>query len=216
MKVADLISRIRQLLQDESGYRWDDPTLLNCYNEALLWVVQQRPDANSQVVDKTCEKKSQQTKPDGAYRLLSVLSNVDTGRTIEPISRDDMNALNPNWSNEVWTGYVELYLTDERTPDVFWIYPPPNVDHVIDCQISREPTWVTDPDTTDVEIPMIHYNPLKNSAMAFAYLTDGDTEGNLMQAQNYLKMAANDLQIKWSIDLLYSRPIQGDTGEGNG
>ncbi|WP_211828672.1 DUF6682 family protein [Kistimonas asteriae] len=217
MKVAELVSRVRRLLQDAAAYRWDDTTLLDCYNEALLWVVQQRPDANSAVVSFDCEQQSQQDKPAGAYRILGPVANDDTGRVIQTISMDDLTAIDSNWSQTPFGGfgnYVEYMVYDERTPDVFWLYPYPNVSHTVTLQVSREPSTVTDAAANDIEIPLIHLNALKHSMMAFAYLTDGETEGNLMQAQNYLKLAANDLGLKWNIDLMFSRPITGDSNKG--
>ncbi len=211
MKVAELITRVRQLLQDASAYRWDDPTLLDCYNEALLWVVQQRPDANSAVIAFNCEQKSQQAKPADAYRILGPIANDDTGRVIQSKTMDELSAFDSNWSQTPFGGfgnYVEYMVYDERTPDVFWLYPYPNVAHTVSLQVSREPVIVTDASSTDIEIPLIHLNALKHSMMAYAYLTDGETEGNLMQAQNYLKLAANDLGLKWKIDLMFSRPIK--------
>ncbi len=212
MKVAELITRVRQLLQDENGYRWDDGTLLDCYNEALMWVVQQRPDSNSAVIPFTCQQQSQQDKPADAYRILGPVDNDGTGRVIQRKGIDDLTAFDSNWSQQPFSGfgnYVEYMVYDERTPDVFWLYPYPNIPHVIHLQISREPLPVTDAATTDIEIPLIHLNALKHCMMAYAYLTDGETEGNLMQAQNYLKLAANDLGLTWKIDLMFASPIEG-------
>ena len=68
-----------------------------------------------------------------------------------------------------------------------------------------------DNDTTDIELDIVWLNPLINYMMFRAYMTDGETEGNLMQAQGYLKMFANDLQLKWNVDLIFTQSMQGDS-----
>lgn len=50
MKVTDIIQWVCNLLQDNTPVpRWTNSDLLDAYNEALLAVVQNRPDVNSQL-----------------------------------------------------------------------------------------------------------------------------------------------------------------------
>lgn len=64
--------------------------------------------------------------------------------------------------------------------------------------------------TQTMELDAVWLNPLINYMMFRAYMMDGETEQNQVQAQSYLKIFANDLQLKWNIDLIFRQQLQGD------
>ena len=61
-----------------------------------------------------------------------------------------------------------------------------------------------------MELDTVWFNPLLNYMMYRAYMIDGETEMNLVQAQSYLKMFANDLSLKWEVDLVFRLPQQSE------
>ncbi len=216
MNVIAIIKRVRKLLQDNGANikRWSDTDLLDCFNEAQIAVVQNRPDTYSQVVTFQCQDKARQTVPAEAYRLMDVIDNLATGRAVTKTDRSTLDGLVPNWSTTNGAE-IEQFIYDEKSPGVFYVYPVPPVNHTINVLISRTPVPVAindfDNDTTDIELDIVWLNPLINYMMFRAYMTDGETEGNLMQAQGYLKMFANDLQLKWNVDLIFTQSMQGDS-----
>lgn len=214
MKVINIIGRVRSLLQDtDSTRRWTDDDLLNCFNEAQVAVVQNRPDTYSHVMTFQCENRARQAVPPEAYRLMDIIDNLDNGRAVTKTTRDTLDSMVSNWSTSSGS-QVEQFIYDEKSPGVFYVYPVPPADHPINILISRTPTHVaiTDfsSDTTAMELDAVWLNPVLNYMMFRAYMMDGETERNLMQAQSYLKMFANDLQLKWNVDLIFRQQLQGD------
>lgn len=64
MEVKAIIQRVRDLPQDNTAVpRWTNANLLDAYNEALLAVVQNRPDVNSQLQAFACQAQAVQSLP---------------------------------------------------------------------------------------------------------------------------------------------------------
>lgn len=219
MLVSTLINRVRYVLQDVNQFqRWSDQVLLDCFNEAQFAMVQNRPDTMSEIVPYFCLPRGKQDLTgaiDNVYRLLDVFDNEVSGRTITKTQRDTLDNHDPNWSvgNGTPAVNVEQYVYDEKSPSVFYVYPVPAVGHQINLLVSKRPVTVLleDIGNTDIEVDEIYVNSLMNFMLFRAYMTDAETEGNMTQAQMYLKMFANDLQLTWNIALMFSQPIQGDT-----
>ncbi len=216
MDVIRILSRVRQLLQDDDT-RWTNNDLLNCFNEAQIAVVQNRPDTYSQVTTFECQNTARQTVPAAAYRLMDIIDNLSTGRAVTKTTRATLDSMVANWSTTAGSE-VEQFIYDEKSPGVFYVYPVPAANHQIHILISRTPTPVAitdfDNDATQMELDTVWLNPVINYMMFRAYMMDGETEGNLMQAQSYLKMFANDLQLKWNVDLIFRQQLQGDVVNG--
>lgn len=212
MKVTTVLQRVRRLLQDDNAtQRWSDNDLLDCFNEAQLAVVQNRPDAYSKVVSFTCGNQSRQSLPAEVYRLMDVVDNESTGRSVTKTTRTTMDSLIVDWPVQAGT-QVEQFIYDEKSPDVFYVYPVPPAEHKISIVVSQAPAVVaiTDfaTDTQTMELDAIWLNPLLNYLMFRAYLLDGETEQNMMQAKSYLQMFVNDLQLKWNVDQVFRQKRQ--------
>ncbi len=213
MKVISIIQRVRNLLQDNGSVpRWSNNDLLDAYNEALLAVVQNRPDVNSKLVTFNCQAQALQSLPPGTYRLLDIVDNPSTGRTVMATTRNSLDSLLPTWTND--TGdEVEQYVYDQKSPNVFYVYPVPAADHPINLLVSQAPAriFITDfaTDTQTLSINELWLNPVINFMLFRAYAMDMETEANMQQAQSYLAIFANDLGLKWSVDQMFRQTLQG-------
>jgi len=216
MLVTSIIARVRDLLQDNTTVpRWSNANLLDAYNEALLAVVQNRPDVNSQVITFACQAKAMQTLPAGTYRLLDVISNPSTGRGVQETTRRTMDSLLPLWTTMMGTE-VEQYIYDQKSPAIFYVYPTPEADHRLNLLVSQAPVRVVISDfvndTTVFALDELWLNPVINYMLFRAYSMDMETEANMQQAQNYLAMFANDLGLKWNTDQMFRQELQGKVG----
>ncbi|WP_422135928.1 DUF6682 family protein [Endozoicomonas sp. ALD040] len=148
---------------------------------------------------------------------MNIIDNENAGRSVTKTTRESLDSLIANWSVTTGTN-VERFIYDEKSPGVFYVYPVPAANHIINIMINRTPVPVTITDVgndpTDMELDTVWLNPVINYLMFRAYITDGETEENLMQAQSYLKMFANDLQLKWNVDLIFRQQLQGDVVQG--
>ena len=212
MKVVDIIQRVRDLLQDGAAIRWTNTNLLDAYNEALLAVVQNRPDVNSQLLSFTCQPQAVQSLPPGTYRLLDIVDNLSTGRTVIATTRSSLDSLLPNWTTATGTD-VEQYVYDQKSPSVFYVYPVPPADHPLNLLVSQAPARIAitdfDTDTQLFSLDELWINPVINYMLFRAFSMDMETEANMQQAQSYLAMFANDLGLKWNVDQLFRQMLQG-------
>ncbi|MBO9495386.1 hypothetical protein J7438_15005 [Thalassotalea sp. G20_0] len=213
MKVTAIIQRVRNLLQDNTPVpRWTNSDLLDCYNEALLAVVQNRPDANSQLLAFTCQAQAVQSLPPGTYRLLDIVDNPSTGRTVIATTRSSLDSLLPNWTTATGES-VEQYVYDQKSPSVFYVYPVPPSDHQLNLLVSQAPARIMmtgfDTDTQLFSLDELWLNPVINYMLFRAFSMDMETEANMQQAQSYLAMFANDLGLKWNVDQMFRQMLQG-------
>ena len=76
-KVIDAIAQVRATLVDNTSTRWPNPELLNAYNNAVLAVVNLRPDASTKNVSFTLVAgESKQTLPSDGLRWMDVVYDV--------------------------------------------------------------------------------------------------------------------------------------------
>ncbi|WP_257293456.1 DUF6682 family protein [Endozoicomonas sp. YOMI1] len=213
MKVIAIIQRVRNLLQDNTPVpRWTNSDLLDAYNEALLAVVQNRPDVNSQLLAYTCQAQAVQSLPPGTYRLLDIVDNPTTGRTVIATTRNSLDSLLPNWTTATGTE-VEQFVYDQKSPAVFYVYPVPPADHQLNLLVSQAPARIAitdfETDTQQFSLDELWLNPVINYMLFRAFSMDMETEANMQQAQSYLSMFANDLGLKWNVDQMFRQMLQG-------
>ncbi|MGO0305907.1 phage adaptor protein [Endozoicomonas acroporae] len=213
MKVISIIQRVRNLLQDNTTVpRWSNNDLLDAYNEALLAVVQNRPDVNSQLLAFTCQEQAVQSLPPGTYRLLDIVDNPGTGRTVIATTRSSLDSLLPNWITATGTE-VEQFVYDQKSPAVFYVYPVPPANHQLNLLVSQAPARITitdfETDTQLLSLNELWLNPVINYMLFRAFSMDMETEANMQQAQSYLAMFANDLGLKWNVDQMFRQMLQG-------
>ncbi len=213
MKVTTIIQRVRNLLQDNTTVpRWTNSDLLDGYNEALLAVVQNRPDVNSTLVTFNCQAQAVQSLPPGTYQLLDIVDNPSTGRTVIATTRSSLDSLLPNWTTATGEN-VEQYVYDQKSPSVFYVYPVPPADHPLNLLVSQAPERVVitdfDTDTQPLGLDELWLNPVINYMLFRAYSMDQETEANMQQAQSHLALFANDLGLKWNVDQLFRQRLQG-------
>ena len=192
--------------------RWSNNDLLDAYNEALLAVVQNCPDVNSQLLPFTCQAQAVQSLPPGTYRLLDIVDNPATGRTVMATTRSSLDSLLPNWIKA--TGLeVEQFVYDQKSPTVFYVYPVPPADHQLSLLVSQAPARITitdfEADTQLFSLDELWLNPVINYMLFRAFSMDMETQANMQQAQGYLAMFANDLGLKWNVDQLFRQKLQG-------
>ena len=192
--------------------RWSNNDLLDAYNEALLAVVQNRPDVNSQLLPFTCKSQAVQSLPPGTYRLLDIVDNPATGRTVMATTRSSLDSLLPNWTKA--TGLeVEQFVYDQKSPTVFYVYPVPPADHQLNLLVSQAPARITitdfEADTQLFSLDELWLNPVINYMLFRAFSMDMETQANMQQAQSYLAMFANDLGLKWNTDQIFRQMLQG-------
>ena len=143
VRVKDVIQRVRLVLNDPTKTGWSDEELLTWYNAAIVAIITMRPDALTKAAKFLCDRKTRQTLPTEAIRLVRVDRNSN-GAAIRQIDRAKLDEQIPFWHDtRDIVDNVEFYVFDIREPKVFYVYPAPLSGHAIDIVYSYSPTPVT-------------------------------------------------------------------------
>jgi hypothetical protein len=157
ISAAILIERAGFLLQDEEYVRWTVPELISWINEAAGALVSIRPSAGAKLVVLPLVAGTQQTLDDNVVQLLDVVRNVGAdgvtpGRSIRLAERHLFDSTDPDWHTRSGKAVIKHYIYDDRTPNVFYVYPPALAGTKIQASLTVIPPQLTaDTDTLDLD-----------------------------------------------------------------
>lgn len=204
-KIVDLIDRAETITQDKTSVRWPKQEWLNWYNDAILFVVNHRPDKSVKNVDFVVDNTdSKQALPADALALFTVTRNKVSGRPIRQLSRNQLDDQYNDWHMHM-DDDVDHYIYDERDPKNFYIYPrPTGANHVIEIIHPYAPAAIViadfDTDTTVIGVDDSFVNALLDFMLYRAYSKDADYAANAQRAVNHLQAAESSLGIKTQAD----------------
>jgi hypothetical protein len=149
--VSSLIYRAGLLLQDEEHVRWTTLELIEWINEAAGALVTLRPSAGARLAVLTLLAGTQQELSDEVVQLLDVVRNlgVDSltpGRAIRLAERHLFDSADPDWHARAGKSVIKHYIYDDRTPKVFYVYPPALAGTKLQASLSVMPALVTTED----------------------------------------------------------------------
>lgn len=221
MKVSDVISRVRSILNDadNTGYRWTDQELIDAINDAQGLIAINRPDCFPVSAVVSLAAGSKQTIPTGGYRLLDVIRNmasdgVTPGRAIRPTDRDTLDAYDPYWHTNTKKSEVKNSVYDERNPTAFWVNPPAVAGTKAEILYAKRPTTLT-ATSDDLAIADAYFEGVVLFTLFRAYSKEADYGGNAQLAGNYLSLFASLMGIKLQKDVAFGPSMNRRGGESN-
>lgn len=203
-KVIDAIAQVRATLVDNTSTRWPNPELLNAYNNAVLAVVNLRPDASTKNVAFTLVAgESKQTLPSDGLRWMDVVYDVNSGQPIRSTQRRVLDDQISNWHNTPGAT-VTSWAFDERDPKTIYVYPQPTqaVDIQIVYSVAPEAVNITDfeNDPTTISIDDCYFNAIKEYMLYAAYSKDADYAANAQRAASHYSIFERALGNKSGVD----------------
>lgn len=207
LKVVDILDRANTILVDTTKTRWTYDELLTWYNDAVLAIVNIRPDAL--MVNTTftvLANSSKQVLPADGLRWIDVMYEVATGRPITKTDRRQLDDQVPNWHKN--TGDVRAYVFDPRDPKHIYVHPQPTTDTDLMVCYSVAPTQVAianfDTDTTLIQIDDNYVSTLVDFVVYRAYSKDADYAANAQRAANHYQAFLDSLGQKTQSDRAYN------------
>jgi hypothetical protein len=204
-KITEIIKRCEIITQDKTSVRWPKIEWLDWYNDAILFVVNQRPDKSVKNVDFTVdETNSKQTVPADGLGLFTITRNVASGRPIRSITRNQLDDQYIDWHMQ--TGIdIDHFIYDVLDPKSFYVYPrPPTSGHVIEIVYPFAPEAVSitnfDTDTQVIGIDDSFVNPILDFMLYRGYSKDADYAENGQRAMNHMQAAQNSIGTKTKAD----------------
>jgi hypothetical protein len=221
MKVSDVISRVRSILNDAdaTGYRWTDQELIDAVNDAQGVIAIYRPDCFpvNEVIGLAAGSK--QSIPAAGYRLLDVIRNMGSngttpGRAIRPTDRDTLDSYDPYWHTNSQKTEIKNSVYDERNPTNFWVNPPAAAGTKIEVLYAKRPTALT-ATTDDLTISDAYFESVVLFVLFRAYTKEADFAGNAQLASSYLSLFASILGIKLQKDVAFGMSLNRKGAESN-
>lgn len=216
MKVSDITSRARILLNDQDGTRWLDNELVSWINDAQKLIALTRPDASVANQSLTLVVGTKQSIPASGFRLLDVVRNlgvdgVTGGRSIRHVDREVLDSQDPMWHASTTSGTIKHFIYDNRDPKNFYVYPPAVAGTKIEVMYSVAPTEIVynsvTPNTTlntDLSVSDIYLEAVLNYVMYRSYSKDAEFSQNPQLAAGYLQTVYSMLGIKTQKDVAFS------------
>lgn len=130
MTGQDIIDRAQIVLQDQAGVYWPGATeLLLWLNDGQREVVIYKPTALVKNVAVKLQAGTKQTLPTDGLNLMDVPRNMGTdgqtpGSVVRIISREVLDAVDPDWHASAPSTSVAHYLYASNDPLHLYVYPP--------------------------------------------------------------------------------------------
>ena len=219
MKVSDVISRVRAILNDEdaTGYRWSNTELISWINDSQNVVAVFRPDACPGDAVVTLAAGTKQAIPTNGFRLLDVIRNIASdgttpGRSIRIVNRDLLDSYEPDWHSATKQSTVKHFMYDERNPLVYHVYPPVNSGVKLELLYAKYPAALTST-SDDLGVADSYMEFIVNYTLFKSYAKDAEYSNNAALAGQYLQAASGLLGVKLQKDVAYSPQVNRKGGE---
>lgn len=122
ISVNEILLRANQLMADPLWSGWSRAELLNYYHEALLVILERRPDANAVNHEHVCSAGVKQQLPETALTLIDVTSS-QSGSAVQLTTREILDQNYPDWYSGNSATIPQAYAYDPRNPRFFYVYP---------------------------------------------------------------------------------------------
>ena len=205
LQAQHILSRVRNVLQDNTGVRWTDGELFDYLSDAQREIANIRPDATATHSNVQLATGTEQSIPSDGLRLIKVVRNMSgtasssTGaRSIRVVTEDSLNSTEPNWHDPTVTGdavhgtSVKHYIFDGDDPRKFYVYPGVAGNAFVEVVYSKNPTSIGAASTL-IQVDDIFANALMNFVLYRAYLKDAEFAGNQQRAGNHYQVFTQSL-----------------------
>lgn len=196
---SSIVTRVReQLIDTGTPPRWSDAELLRFLSDGQKTIVALAPAASAVIASHQLAAGTRQSIPVDGYMLLTIFRNMGTngstpGRVCRIVSRELLDAVDPDWHVATASAVVKNYIFDPATSDVFYVYPPNTGTGYVEMSYSVSPTELTS--LSDELIVDELYSPaLADYVMFRAHQKDSDFSAGQSLAQTYLALFNSFMQ----------------------
>ena len=128
---SSVVAKAKTIIQDTTNIRWQDTEHLTYLNDGQREVAMLRPDSTSRLAVMQLSAGTRQTIPSDGIAILKVIRNMGTtgatpGQAIRLIPMDTLDSNVPAWHSAAASATTLHYMTDQRMPHNFYVYPQAN------------------------------------------------------------------------------------------
>lgn len=181
--VSEILGKASIVLNDTDFVRWTKAELIGWINDAATEVVIRRPPAHAVTENVALVAGILQRLPDGGIELLDIARNVG-GNAVRRTDRQLIDDQQPDWPTMRQASSIKHYTFDERTPTVFYVYPPAKVGIQVEMLYSSTPALVaTDADTLDLD--RVYLSPIISFVLYRALAKDSEYANGQIAAAHF-------------------------------
>jgi hypothetical protein len=201
---TNLLSRVKDTLQDTSSVRWTEAELLRYINDAQREIVNFIPEASAVTTNVQLVTGTLQTLPTNGLRLIKITRNMSgtgsaTGkRAIRIVSSDILNTQEPDWHDPSVTGHathgteVKNYIFDNDDPRKFYVYPGVAGNAYVEIIYSKNPDDLSSV-SSNIDIDDVYGNAIIDYVLYKAYLKDAEFAGNIQRSSTHYQLFLNSI-----------------------
>lgn len=181
-----IADRASLLLQDGDNVRWAEAELLGWINDAQREIFIVRRDASSRVTATALVAGTKQTLPADGVLLLDIKRNAGPagttfGAPVRRTSMDLLDAVSPGWHSATASATVKNFMYDQRTPLVYYVYPPAATPTYIELEYAANPAQLAA--LSDViGVSDDYANAIVDYVMFRAYSKDAEDQNAMARA----------------------------------
>ena len=192
VQASSIIDRVRKQLIDPDGTRWSDGELLKWLSDGQRTVVAMAASASSVTSIVPLDAGTKQSIPGDGHMLLTIVRNMGSdgttpGRACRIVSREILDAQDPDWHDSTPSAVVQNYIFDPQQPLEFYVYPPntgAGQVQMIYAVLPGEMTSLTD----ELVVQEIYQTALMDYVLFRAHQKDSDFAAGMTVAMNYLQL----------------------------
>jgi hypothetical protein len=207
-----IVNKASTLLLDPSNVRWTRAELLGWVNDGQRQISLMAPQTANKVATIQLAAGTRQTIPSDGWRLLDVVRYMGTngttaGRAVRLISRELIDAYNPNWHAANRTNAPQNFLFDEQDQTAFYVYPPNTGNGYLQINYAFVMADLAS-ESTPIVVNDIYQTALIDYVLYRACSKDAEYAPGLQLASGYLTTFMSAFQQREKIDKENS-PNQG-------
>ncbi len=194
LTVQEVLQRVTILLEDDAADIWDRDELVTWLNDAVLSLVNKKPDAYVKRSVVSLVAGTYQSLPDDGMMLIHVVRDMQTHKSITGLPLDILDDQNPSWRQPVLSSNVLHYTYSDKDPKHYEVYPSVVEGVQIEIDYGAVPENVS-VDTDTIPIGKEYLNVLVDWVLYRAYSKD-DESADLSKATMHLQAFMNALGLK--------------------
>ena len=202
IKVSDVLIRLSILLNDDNFVRWTKDELISWINDAVGEIIIRRPAAGGKIMPITLVAGVIQQVPAGVKLIFDITRNLPNGRVIHIAERQRLEESDPSWFSAAGTTKIKHYCYDDRSPAMFFVYPPASAGAQVEASVSMTPDKVS-ADTDEISIDDDYMSPIVSYAYYRALMKDAE-EGNAQIAIASFQAFSEALGTKTQVSITNS------------
>lgn len=188
-----IIERVRtQLIDEGATKRWSDTELLRWLSDGQRAIVTVSAGTSSTTAVSPLVAGTKQSIPADGHMLLTIVRNTNSAgtspsRVVRIVSRELIDAQNPDWHTASQTKVAQNYIYDPHEPTKFYVYPPNDGTGNVEMVYSVFPPEMSSL-TDEIVVQDIYQTALFDYVMFRAHQKDSDFAAGQALANQYLQL----------------------------